>query len=400
MKLVGKVPVESLDEERLTNIERKLVVQVSEMSQRPVRAPSRLFAYAAVAAAVGVALLVGYKLRGHAQVSAPAPQQYAVKDGALDLGDAQITGKDFSVVRFGTRVEVALDKPGKLDLHVEHKPGRLFVVHAGNVEIEDVGTRFTVDFDGTNVDVQVTEGAVKVKHAGKELEVAAGNAWTIELGPITIAQLQQHATQVAQNTVQTPAPQPSTTAQAVAPTGPAGSNAGTSGSATGSNSGSGEGSSHRHKIGGPNGRDALANWFTEKVEPLVATSEKTPNAAVKGYLDHAQNLPEGEDKANLYQSIAVVHLRAKNVDGARNAIEGVLHGRRGAGPWDSWPAFKSALWLDMRIKCVSSYDGDANRDGKPDKTFDDSCQSAAQKYLAKFPDGAEAGIAKQVLDEI
>lgn len=398
MKLVGKVPVESLDEERLTNIERKLVVQVSEMSQRPVRAPSRLFAYAAVAAAVGVALLVGYRLRGHAQVAAPAPQQYAVKDGALDLGDAQITGKDFSVVRFGTRVEVALDKPGKLDLHVEHKPGRLFVVHAGNVEIEDVGTRFTVDFDGTNVDVQVTEGAVKVKHAGKELEVAAGNAWTIELGPITIAQLQQHATQVAQNTVPAPPePQSTTTTQAVTPT-PAGSG-GTAGSASGSTGGSGEGSAHHHKAGPADGKKALEGW-SAKVQPLVASSEKDPTAAANDYVRRTQDLPEGEEKATLLQSVAVMQLRAKNLDGAKLALKGILHERQGAGSWDTWPAYKSALFLDVRIKCVQSWEADANRDGKPDKTFDDSCRIAAEKYLAKYPDGYESGIAKQVLDEI
>lgn len=397
MKLIGKVPVESLDEERLTNIERKLVVQVSEMSQRPMRAPSRLFAYAAIAAAVGVALLVGYRLRGHAQVAAPAPQQYAVKDGALDLGDAQITGKDFSVVRFGTRVEVALDKPGKLDFHVEHKPGRLFVVHAGNVEIEDVGTRFTVDYDGTNVDVQVTEGAVKVKHAGKELEVAAGNAWTIELGPITIAQLQQHATQVALNTVQT-APQPSTTSQTVTQT-PAASNGGTSRSASGSNSGSGEGSGHRHPAGPPDGKKALDGWFA-KVQPLLASTEKDPTAAANDYVRRTQDLPEGEEKATLLQSVAVMQLRTKNLDGAKLALKGILHERQGAGSWDTWPAYKSALFLDVRIKCVQSWEADANRDGKPDKTFDDSCRIAAEKYLAKYPDGYESGIAKQVLDEI
>ena len=48
MKLVGKVPVETLDEERLTNIERRLVVAVSEMTQHPMRAPRRLLAFAGV----------------------------------------------------------------------------------------------------------------------------------------------------------------------------------------------------------------------------------------------------------------------------------------------------------------------------------------------------------------
>ena len=186
MKLVGKVPVEPLDDERLTNIERKLVVHVSEMQQSRVRAPRRLLAFAGVAAAVVVAGFIGWKLHRDPVVTPAAPEQLAMTGGALDLGDAQITGKDFTVTRSAARTDIVM-KPGKLELHVDHKPGRLFVVKAGDVEIEDVGTRFSVDYDGKNVDVRVTEGEVKVKHAGKELSIKAGNAWTLELGPITIA---------------------------------------------------------------------------------------------------------------------------------------------------------------------------------------------------------------------
>ena len=92
----------------------------------------------------------------------------------MELGDAQITGRDFVVTRTGQRVEVVMQQPGHLELHVDHKPGRLFVVRAGDVEIEDVGTEFSVDFDGKNVDVRVTEGEVKVKHAGKDTAIVAG----------------------------------------------------------------------------------------------------------------------------------------------------------------------------------------------------------------------------------
>ena len=44
MKLRERIGVEQLDEERLTNIERKLVVRVSEMSAPPARASRRLLA--------------------------------------------------------------------------------------------------------------------------------------------------------------------------------------------------------------------------------------------------------------------------------------------------------------------------------------------------------------------
>jgi hypothetical protein len=389
MKLVGKVPVEPLDEERLTNIERKLVVHVSEMRQQPVRAPWRALAFAGIGAVVALAFFVGWKLHRDPALTAPAPEQLAMKAGALDLGDARIRGNDFAVTRTATRTEIAM-KPGKLELHVDHKPGRLFVVKAGDVEIEDVGTRFTVDYDGKNVDVSVSEGEVKVKHAGKEFAVKAGSAWDLELGPITIAQLDaKHAELVAQ--AQLPDP--------IDVVGAAGSGSGSSrtGSAVRSGNGSagtgsndvGQGSGKRHKAGGPDGKKALEKWADE---PLVPSDEKDPRKAIQAYLEQVKNMPEGEQKAELLQSIAVMHLRAKNYEGARSAVQGVLHERQHDGPWSEWKAYKSALWLDVRSKCLLA------RSRGP--TFDDACRFAVEKFLHKFPSSAQSGAAQQVLNEI
>ncbi|HEX5063687.1 MAG TPA: FecR family protein [Kofleriaceae bacterium] len=384
MNLVGKVPVEPLDEERLTNIERKLVVQVSEMSQRPHRAPRRGFAYAGFAMAVAIAGFVGWKLHRDPVVEPAKPEQLAMKAGALDLGDAQITGSDFDITRTAALTMVVMH-PGKLDLHVEHKPGRVFVVQAGDVEIEDIGTRFTVDYDGKNVDVRVTEGEVKVKRAGKELRVTAGNAWTLEIGPITIAQLTAQQAQ----TVGATNPQPQATAQnnvvAMAPTNNAGSGSGV-GSAQGS------GASRPAKTPQSNAKRAIDNL---PLEPLVATDLKDPKAAIAEYLKTVRDMPEGEDKAELLQSIAVMQLRQKDLDGAAHSIKGILQRQGG-----DTPAYKQALWLDMRIKCATSYDRDNNRDGKADRLFDDDCRRSAERYIVKFPTGAAAGVAQEVLNEI
>jgi hypothetical protein len=372
MKLVGKVPVEPLDEERLTNIERKLVVHVSEMSQQPVRAPRRMLVLAGFGAALAVAFVVGWKLHRDPVTTPPAPQQYAMKSGALDLGDAQITGKDFEVTRTAARTDIVMMKAGKLELHVEHKPGRLFVVKAGDVEIEDVGTRFSVEYDGKNVDVRVTEGEVKVKHAGKEFAVTAGNAWDLDIGPITITQLD--------------ARQPAVVAQAQVPApvdviGPAGSGSGNARRDIGSND-VGQGSGKPRKAGGPDGKKTLEKWLDE---PLVASDEKDPRKAVQAYLQQVTNMPEGEQKAELLQSIAVMHLRAKNYEAARGAVQGVLHGREAAGPWSEWKAYKSARWLDVRAKCLLS------RTRGP--TFDDACRIAAEKFISTFPYSPQSGAA-------
>jgi hypothetical protein len=378
MKLVGKVPVEPLDEERLTNIERKLVVQVSEMRQQPVRAPRRLLAFAGVAAALALAVVIGWKLHRDPVLMPPAPQQLAMKNGALDLGDAQITGKDFEITRTAARTEVVM-KPGELDLHVEHKPGRLFVVKAGDVEIEDVGTRFTVAYDGKNVDVRVTEGEVKVKRAGKEVSVKAGNAWTIELGPVTIAQLDTQAANAGANLVEDPPlPAPDDIGAASNAANNAGTSAGSntannSGSNTAS-SGSGQGSARKQFVS--SARKALAAAGYD-APPDAGTED--PKAAIASYLQRIANMPEGEDRQLMLYGIAVMQYRSKQDSAAKYTISGALKRQGG-------PAYQKALWLNVHINCV--------------KAFDDDCRIAAEKYIAKFDSGLHAGVAQEILKEI
>ena len=394
MKLVGKVFVEPLDDERLTNIERNLVLHVSGLSQRRlVRAPRRLLAFAGVALAVVVAGFVGWKIRGDGTLEiAPKVERFAMTDGALDLGDAQITGKDFAVTRSEGRVEVVM-QPGLLDLHVEHLPERLFVVRAGDVEIEDVGTRFTVDFDGTQVDVRVTEGEVKVKRAGKEEAVKAGEAWTIELGRITIAQLDDKqaaealaivmadvpsddvATDVPPDRTSTDVPPDGDAATAGAGTASAGTSDDPSGVTGGSASASQTATTSR-KPGKANARKALDK---ASYDPPIDVGTEDPKQAIAKYIDLLRHMPEGEDKAEVLYSIAFMQHRAKQDDAAHRTLMGVL--RRQGGP-----SYQAALWLSLRIHCS--------------RAFDDDCRIAAQKYVAKFASGARAGIAEEILREI
>jgi hypothetical protein len=377
MKLVGKVPVEPLDDERLTNIERNLVVHVSEMAQRPLHSmPRRMFAMAGIAFAAIVAGFIGWKLRGTEGMPsiAPPPEREALvmKDGALHLADADIAGKDFTLTRWDTRVVVTMQKAGVLDLRVDHKPGRLFVVKAGDVEVEDVGTRFSVDWDGgKNVDVRVTEGSVKVKSGGKEFSLAAGQAFGIDIGPVTIAALDAKRTEPAMTTTTTTAavdPQPSAPVIAMAPT---------SNGSNGSNGGSAQGSGAKtHKAGTTNARKALEKAEYEKP---VDVGTDDPKAAIAKYLELVKNMPEREDNARLLYSMAVMNHRAKNDAQALYMISGLLNRRGG-------PAYQAALWLNVRVRCL--------------KAFDDLCRMAAEKYVSKFDLGVQAGVAQEILREI
>ena len=181
MKLQGRIPVEPLEEERLVNIERRIVANAKIGPS--VAAPRRgLFVAGAMLAAAAAALLA-WNLRGSdVRIVPPAPQHFAMADGTLALDDAgakiaSTAGTSYDVTRDGTKVIINMTK-GKLDLAVEHRDDRLLVVRAGDVDVEDVGTKFSVAWDGVgDVDVRVREGEVKVRHGGHAVLVAKGQEW-------------------------------------------------------------------------------------------------------------------------------------------------------------------------------------------------------------------------------
>jgi hypothetical protein len=194
VKLSGRIVVEPLDEERLTNIERRVVSGAVDAAARGLRAPRRIAGRVVAVAAVVAAGLAGWALhappRG-AVVAEPAAIRIETSPGhaTLDIGDARIASEPdtvFAVTRPGGGVLVAMTR-GKVELAVGARDGRPpLIVRAGETEVIVVGTRFTVDYgDGRgDVDVRVTEGVVRVVHQQQETRVAAGNAWHTRRGLI------------------------------------------------------------------------------------------------------------------------------------------------------------------------------------------------------------------------
>ena len=73
MKLVGRIPVEPLDDERMTNIERRIVAGAADAAARgEVRARwSPMLAAAAVVVVVLGAGAIGWKLHGEPAAAEP-----------------------------------------------------------------------------------------------------------------------------------------------------------------------------------------------------------------------------------------------------------------------------------------------------------------------------------------
>ena len=193
MKLVGRIPVEPLDDERLTNIERRIV---SGAVAQPVRAPRRWLGLAAAATAACAAGAIGWTLHRSepmlVETSAPVAVHTEERRSVLDIGDATIDASEataFVVTRPGGGVLVEMSR-GRVELEVGKRHGRPpLVVRAGDTDVIVVGTHFSVDFhDGTgDCDVQVTEGVVRVVRKQKEVRVAKGEAWHARDGQVVAA---------------------------------------------------------------------------------------------------------------------------------------------------------------------------------------------------------------------
>ncbi len=228
MKLGKRIPVEPLDEERLTNIERRLVVSVS--AARPEAPSRRPLAFVTAMLAAAVVILLGWTLRrspipttpATVAVAEPAPAQHVsvtteAEHSTLALDDTTIASDPatkFDLTRGAGRVVIEITH-GRLDLAVQHRTGRVLVIRAGETEIEDVGTHFSVAYDGKTVDVRVTEGEVRVTRDGNETRVAAGSAWTTARGLVALAELEPPA--VPMPAVAMVAPMPPTTPTPPAP---------------------------------------------------------------------------------------------------------------------------------------------------------------------------------------
>ncbi|MDX2089867.1 MAG: FecR domain-containing protein [Kofleriaceae bacterium] len=208
MKLLGKIPVEQLDDERLTNIERRIVAGAADAAMRAHAPRSRWFFGAAAATmAVAAALVVGWKL-GTSRAPAPIVSEAEPvrvdttnQRAMLDIGDARIESDAatvFAVTRPGTGVLVELTR-GKVELDVDKRGSRdPLVVRAGDTDVIVIGTHFTVDCGAVpcsegEVDVRVTEGVVEVvrrSQSRSDLRVVAGQTWKTKRGLLAVADAQ------------------------------------------------------------------------------------------------------------------------------------------------------------------------------------------------------------------
>ncbi len=435
MKLVGRIPVEPLDDERMTNIERKIVAGAADAARGrgPLWSSSHwvrklgfgIAGGALVACAVLVAWTLGSERAAPGVAVAPVRVDSTTDHTMLDIGDARITsgrGAVFVVTRPDGGVLVDLAR-GRVELDVGKRGRRApLVVRAGATDVVVVGTRFSVDYGAGRGDavVQVSEGVVRVRHGGSETRLAAGESWDPRRGIVAISE--------------TTAPAPGTSPDV------RGSRA-TPGSvdaaddeieiAPGSARGDGTVASGGYVIDERTAPDVLRDRTaraptaeprpaepvtsaqrepttstratTRREEVVLAPDPKDPRGDVRRAVRDQPLVPaldvgtsvaatavaeyygiireqRGEREATAYYSIAVTQYRdLKRREDALKTIDTYFR-RFGA---KVYPEHRAAMWLRVRILC--------------ERAIDASCKQAAARYVKSDPDSAAGAIANRIL---
>jgi hypothetical protein len=424
--LAGRIPVEPLDDERMTNIERRVVAGAVDAAIRgELRAPRRMLAGAVAAAALVAAGAIGWLI--HAPADAPAiaePAPVRIDTGAdrstIDLGDARVAsdpGTAFTVTRPGGGVVIAIAR-GKLALEVDKRGARPpLVVRAGDTDVVVIGTRFSVDYgDGSGeVDVRVTEGAVRVVHLQQETRVAAGQAWRTRAGLVASADaasrgepgdvsrggdagpasgtarearepgdaVERPASAVAAAPASPPVRVAAGDAPAVLHSRVAAVPAGAGSAAPAPPTlrptvprRTGEPASRRVAVRDDPHVDLRAAIRAQRVEPALALDDAGGGAErlVARYYDIAAHR-SGDEASRAFYSIAAV--KYFKLGGGADALQTLdAYVRRFPGGKE----YRSALWLRVRILCLDR--------------FDDRCRAAAYTYVHEAPEEPAARIAE------
>ncbi|MEY2931848.1 MAG: FecR protein [Pseudomonadota bacterium] len=166
------------------------------------RAPLRLWAGVALAAAAVLALWLQYAPASSSEVSTVTPVASGVASGVTSgvtrfattdapastmLGETTLLLAPHSEVLIagsdagGWLVQLGL---GEVGCEVAPRRGRPpFVVQAGETRVTVVGTRFTVQREGLAARVHVREGHVRVQSGGAEELLGPGDSWPSGGGP-------------------------------------------------------------------------------------------------------------------------------------------------------------------------------------------------------------------------
>jgi hypothetical protein len=200
MKRVLNVQVEPLSEQRWSKLERSLWSRLDREPPRvdTVPSPSRWRSHArasllaaAVACALGVALLIGRVPAEQALVEQPSRITTGASPSHLALPGLSLSVEPQSAVIVGADTTqgllIVMDR-GSVVCQVARRPSDSpLIVQAGDARVRVLGTRFRVTRVQESARVEVQQGVVEVSARGRVVQVRAGETWApeaIEAAPV------------------------------------------------------------------------------------------------------------------------------------------------------------------------------------------------------------------------
>lgn len=196
------LPIEKLSDATWDRIERKVFDELSEgtsaspeVTSKPLskRSPRVIVWAAAALALLGVAATLlrspdDEALGATRMVTAQGDAETLVGDASLRLGPETA----FTVVGGERSGRVVVIERGRIDFAVPPRRQRPpFVVQAGDVRVEVVGTQFVVERHGDAVSVEVREGTVRVVARGHATMLTAGTRFELGSAAGTHARTQE-----------------------------------------------------------------------------------------------------------------------------------------------------------------------------------------------------------------
>jgi hypothetical protein len=227
MKRDEKFPIEHLSDEAWLRIEQRLfdpaVGQLRGLAPapRPTSSTGRWLVLAAAALLLVAGLGARSLWRGEAT---HASRRLVAGELAVEslLGDATVRLEPGGVAqlheRAGDGARVVLERGAARFAVPPRKARPRFIVQAGEVRVEVVGTRFRVSRQGERVNVSDDEGKVRVVAFGKSVLLQPGMSWSYP--PATSASSAPHVSTAAQPARAPSAPDPDPRATSAAPAAP------------------------------------------------------------------------------------------------------------------------------------------------------------------------------------
>jgi transmembrane sensor len=136
--------------------------------------------------AAGLALVFFIGLIARPQPGTPADQLITTRPGELRLVDLGSNGQvalngDTQLRRDPAKPDMLTLTRGEASFHIVHNAARPFVVHARNVAVIDIGTRFDIAMTPTHLRIAVAQGMVRVRSGSSDLQLAAGQQTLVAL---------------------------------------------------------------------------------------------------------------------------------------------------------------------------------------------------------------------------